>query len=446
MIDKIFKLLFGMIIIVMLASCGTKETTTPEVTSPSTSPSTFNTEPEKKEPVDLYVYSIGGAYEDEFERDYNIFFKDKLDHIRVHLLTPRNNDAAKLANLILTGQQVDILYGSIGGFFGEFANQKLSVDHTEWFKKQQVKLNRFEDSLIESLKTNGGGEIWGLPQKTDAMGLYYNKEIFDKFGVDYPQDGMTWDEIYELNKQLTRKEGDTQYVGLAVSPSHSMQMNHYSVPFVDPQSGQSTLDNEVWRKILDPLIAPAREDGYRELMVELGNKLPYSGVFSKNQVLAMFGVFGSWLVNNSEIPFVWDMVSYPMFTDLPGTGSQQYPVFWGITKTSQHPDEAMELLKYIVSDEFQMISSKRGYMPVVKDQAIIDAFGSESPNKDKNLKSLFKYDRYAPIDLKHPHQKVVIDAISSRLPDLAMGHIDMNTMLREAKEQADSKLQELMNQ
>lgn len=43
-------------------------------------------------------------------------------------------------------------------------------------------------STIDFLRRNSNGAILGV------AGLYYNKEIFDKFGVGYPKDRMTWPE------------------------------------------------------------------------------------------------------------------------------------------------------------------------------------------------------------------------------------------------------------
>src|SRR5699024_3513745 len=57
-----------------------------------------------------------------------------------------------------------------------------------------------------------------FPVSLDHNSTIYNKDIFDKFGVDYPEDGMTWDEVIELAKQLTQEEDGVQYKGLATMP------------------------------------------------------------------------------------------------------------------------------------------------------------------------------------------------------------------------------------
>jgi len=48
-----------------------------------------------------------------------------------------------------------------------------------------------------------------LPKDYSPLGIYYNKKIFDEFGVDYPQDGWTWDEFLATAQALTQDtDGD----------------------------------------------------------------------------------------------------------------------------------------------------------------------------------------------------------------------------------------------
>lgn len=46
-------------------------------------------------------------------------------------------------------------------------------------------------------------KLYGIPIWTWTYGIYYNKEIFDKFGVSYPEKGWTWDDFMEKAKAAT---------------------------------------------------------------------------------------------------------------------------------------------------------------------------------------------------------------------------------------------------
>lgn len=49
------------------------------------------------------------------------------------------------------------------------------------------------------------GKRWGLPWDSGAMVMFFDKDLFDEAGIDYPdpQEWMTWNKAIELGKQLT---------------------------------------------------------------------------------------------------------------------------------------------------------------------------------------------------------------------------------------------------
>lgn len=48
------------------------------------------------------------------------------------------------------------------------------------------------------------GKHYGIPFATNCTALYYNKDLFDAAGLDYPDENTTWDEFRELAKALTK--------------------------------------------------------------------------------------------------------------------------------------------------------------------------------------------------------------------------------------------------
>jgi multiple sugar transport system substrate-binding protein len=72
-------------------------------------------------------------------------------------------------------------------------------------------------TTIDIQKGFADGGTYGMPVSTTSGALFHNKDLFDKFGVPYPKDGMTWDVLYELAKKMTRNEGGVQYKGFTFS-------------------------------------------------------------------------------------------------------------------------------------------------------------------------------------------------------------------------------------
>lgn len=53
------------------------------------------------------------------------------------------------------------------------------------------------------------GQQWLLPKDYSPLGVYYNKALFDEFGVPYPEEGWTWDDLLATAQSLTvDRDGD----------------------------------------------------------------------------------------------------------------------------------------------------------------------------------------------------------------------------------------------
>ncbi|WP_028552611.1 ABC transporter substrate-binding protein [Paenibacillus sp. UNC451MF] len=429
-------------------SLATGCTQTQNHVEPTGSPSPLPAVQTTKDPVEITVYSAPGDSEDSWNENYGNAIKKKFPNYTIKFINPRGNDALKLQNQIVAGQNIDIYYESIGGFFSSVPDNNLQYDMSDLVKKYNLDLNRFEPSTIEAMKKNTGGQLWGIPVYTNNMIMYYNKDIFDTFAVPYPKDGMSWEEVLTLSRKLTKRENGKQYAGLAVSPAHILKMNPYSLPFIDAASGQATINNEEkWKKMFQTFfIDPSTGADYREAIQALGNKLPYTDQFTKDQTLAMFVVLSNLptLLPQDFAQVNWDMVSAPAFNDLPGVGTQSYPTYFSIPNFSKHKEEAFQVIQFLSSDEVQRDNAKKGIMSILKGSEFKEAYGKESKFKDKNYNAAF-FHSFAPIMPKTKYDSIAEKAYTKSLVDLSLGKIDLNTLFRNAEEETNKGIASLKN-
>src|SRR5690606_12276234 len=47
------------------------------------------------------------------------------------------------------------------------------------------------------------GTHYAMPKDFDTIGLWYNKELFDKAGIDYPDESWTWETVQDAAAELT---------------------------------------------------------------------------------------------------------------------------------------------------------------------------------------------------------------------------------------------------
>jgi multiple sugar transport system substrate-binding protein len=76
-------------------------------------------------------------------------------------------------------------------------------------------LDDYWPGLLESAKYEGS--VYGFPRDIEVNVIYYNKDMFDAAGVEYPSDDWTWTDFQAALEALTQKDagGATTVYGLA---------------------------------------------------------------------------------------------------------------------------------------------------------------------------------------------------------------------------------------
>lgn len=395
------------------------------------------------EPVELVFYSVSKDSEENFNERFGNAIRKKFPNYTIKYIQ-RVPNSTDLQQLLTSGAQIDIQWDSIASFTGSVLDSGTAFDMTDLIKQHNLDLNRFEPSMIDSLKKMSGGGLYGLPLYNDRMALYYNKDLFDKFGVPYPKDGMTWDEIIELSNQMTREESGVVYTGFSPSLNQVFVSNPYSLPLVDSSTNKATINNDTWKKIIDTvLIRPTQNNMYKKKIEQSNGKIPDSNTFVKEKTLAMYTaspllpvVFAQDMSSMN-----WDVVTFPAFKELPGVGAQAYPGVISVTKMSKNKDAAMEVIKYLTSDEYQLESSKNGIMTVLKDEAIQKTLGQNTAYKDKNFSAFFtKFPAMAEKTVSES-KAAVLGKYTTNAMKVVNGEMDINTMLRTTEEEANKALQ-----
>lgn len=102
------------------------------------------------------------------------------------------NDAykTKIKTAIGAGQAPTIVYGWGGGGLKTYAEANQVEDLTPWFDANPDVKNKFFPSSFGAATVNG--KIYALPNQYVApIVLFYNKELFEKAGVQLPRPGTT---------------------------------------------------------------------------------------------------------------------------------------------------------------------------------------------------------------------------------------------------------------
>jgi multiple sugar transport system substrate-binding protein len=382
------------------------------------------------EKVELVIATSSGATAEQFAKEME-GYQHKFPNFKLTFA------AGNPKTLIETGQTIDILTSSVGLTPATLLTLELQSDISDLIKKYKYDLTRVEPSTIEIQRQLANGGIYGLPVNTTSGALFYNKDLFDRFGVAYPKDAMTWEELYDLAKKMTRTDSGQQFKGLTFAFQHMLFLNQLSAPHLDPKTNKAMF--------LQNNFIQAFENMARFYKIP-GNELPGNKFFLNNQqdpffkdkTVAMLLTLSTAGANFGDMN--WDMVQMPTFKEKPGVGPQSYPYYYYVTNMSKHRDAAFQLLSYITSDEYQEQQGKNGVPTILKDKSkVLQSFGVNQPlYKGKNIKSML------PEKFAEPTMKTRFQAIADKEALAALGEYtsgkDLNTVLREAAERADKEI------
>ncbi|CAG7645115.1 hypothetical protein PAESOLCIP111_04882 [Paenibacillus solanacearum] len=420
----------AMISVSLLIACSALSgcaTTGKEGAAPSADPG------KPKEPVEIsfYLYSMS---QKDFTKYYEEPLKAKFPHVTAKAIVPQKGQF--ISELVTAGTVPDVIIGSKKTIEDTMMKFELAEDITPLIQKHRYDLSKLNPSLIDAMKVNAGGKTIGLPLDESRTVLYYNKDLFDKFGVAYPKDGMTWDQVYDIAKTMTRTVDGVQYYGYS-DRYHDLLLyqNPYGYSTLSAQEEKASINNDQWKKLLDNMLRFYTLPGIT-LTKQAAASEELKNLFPKG--LSAMQLFPQ---DTSNWQFNFDIVSMPTYADAPGVGTPVSARYNFITKTSAHKDDVFEVIAYLTSEERQIHAAKDGIIPALKmSDTWMKVFKENDPLlKGKNIGAYFKYQYGKEIPpraagLLQNLQQKGIGILETEVRNVLAGEKDLNTALRAADE------------
>jgi RNA polymerase sigma factor (sigma-70 family) len=80
------------------------------------------------------------------------------------------------------------------------------ADLTPYLERDQVDRNDFVKPFLDMMSVDD--KVLGIPMAGATMALFYNKNLFDKAGLPYPDSDWTWEQFAETAQALMASQGD----------------------------------------------------------------------------------------------------------------------------------------------------------------------------------------------------------------------------------------------
>ncbi|MEU7867805.1 extracellular solute-binding protein [Dactylosporangium sp. NPDC049140] len=178
------------------------------------------------------------------------------------------------------------------------------------------------------------GKTYAVPYRQDSWVLFYNRALFDKAGVKYPDGSWTWDDYAAASKQLTtaikgaggNALGDYEHVWQSTVQGFALAQT----PGAKLESGDFSYLKPYYTRALDLQTAGAQPT----YGTATTNKLTYQAQFGKQSAAMM--LMGTWYIatllkqqsTGDADTFQWGMAPAPQF-DKSTTGTSSKPITFG---------------------------------------------------------------------------------------------------------------------
>ncbi|CAG7600298.1 hypothetical protein PAESOLCIP111_00383 [Paenibacillus solanacearum] len=394
----------------------------------------------KQEPVTLKFFLKSSL--SDVDLYVNNFVKKKFPHVTLEVM--KTGKGQTIQDLIATGQMPDIIWEGLSNI-QQITKYDVPMDLTELIKKHKLDLNIYSPNVVNAIKAYAPkDEIYFLPFNEFILALHYNPDIFDKFGVPYPKNNPTWEEVIEIGRKLTRTEGNTHYRGLKL-PIINRFTSQMNLSYVNPATGKSNFQSDSWRRFFE---------FYKQAM-DVPNQEPIKSAsgakdeFMNKRTLAMFP--DHIQLQNTDMEAMeaqglrWDVVTYPMFKDKPNFGPAGFSDGFVIPKGTKNAEIAFQVIQYLSSSpEVQLEATKNGRITALKDKEIRKhAFENNPAAKGKNLANVV-LDYGAEIPSKYTFfDQEGYNIASKKVVDYTVGKSDLNTILRQAEEEHNKAIEEV---
>lgn len=394
-----------------------------------------------KDPVTVKIM-MSGLNDDEFKK----YIADPVSKKYPQITAQRVGQGQKLQDLISAGEIPDIVSNYPGPMGSNLRDYKLVYNMEPLMKKYKFDQSRFAPEVLETLKIAGGQDyIAGLPAYTNTFALFYNKDIFDKFGVPYPKDGMYWDEVAGLAQKLTRMDNGVQYRGIFPDGIGRIQQQ-LSIPFADFKTNKSLLQNEAWKEAFTLWGQQFKIRGLTEGDFKAPNAGKNQKAFTEG-TLAMIASHSNLLTSLRQAPQLnWDMVVYPQHRKAPGIGQRLDAVIMSITEPSKVKDAAFLVLDTLLSEEVQTDMTRNGRFTVLKDDKLRQEFGKAMDEfKGKNLLAMTKLKFAVMTPFNYLPDGDVDKVLTKAFNAYIVDEKDLNTALREADDDMNKLIQDKLS-
>ncbi len=238
------------------------------------------------------------------------------------------------------------------------------------------------------------GKLYAIPRDVSNLVIYYNKDMFDKKHISYPNENWTFNDFLKTAQKLTDK--NTFGISFEEDPL-------FYLPYLMSSGGG----------ILPEEINKAESQKALQFYADLRKKHHAAPLKSESASATMAQMFlqkklgmylsGRWMVPKlrEEADFNWDIAPFPKGAK--GSIVQLDASGWAVAKSSKHKAEAKKLVEFLSSKENSEKFAQSGLIvPAREDSANSKYFlDGQKPENARLFLQVIKTSQPTPVTIDY---------------------------------------------
>lgn len=305
---------------------------------------------------------------------------------------PDDVDVKLLAQMV-AGEAPDVMFGCCT-WFPIIAQKGQLLDLRDYVQElNQAIIDDFDPAQYNAFILEDGTQ-YALPKYHGALALFYNKDLFDEYGVEYPSaEGWTLGEYQVAMEALTVDtdgDGNTDIWGSMIDVVSKdrvqMYINNHGGHIVNPDDNTDCmLDEPEAQAGLQWLYDRMQVDGVMADALDVG-KVGTQAAFINGQVAMVED--GSWALKNilSNASFRVGLAPFP--AGPAGRVTLATTDAYGIWAGSENPDQAWTLMKFLIDEEYGIAQAEAQFLQPARKSLVpqwVEIIRQQFPDETQDL-------------------------------------------------------------
>lgn len=341
----------------------------------------INKDIEEEVTIDYFTFSPGEQHEKDLKAMIAEFEKQNPNIKIKYEMASFDDYFTKLQTRLAGGSAPDTFELNYENFVnyaskGALLDLDSLIDSDSEFDSSQINQQAFKAFQYD-------GKQYGMVESFSNVVLYYNKELFDAAGVEYPTADWTWEDELEAAQKLTNKENGIYgtYAPIQFWEFYkTIAQNGGSIFNADKT--KATVNSAENIEALQWMIDKVNKYGVTPSEAEMSGQSD-GDLFIAGKI-AMLRT-GIWMMGSfQDASFEWDIALEP------GNTQKAHHFFsngLAASKDTEHPEAAWKWLKFMsASEEAAKIRVDSSWeLPAVSNTDLVNAYLEQTPPQSKEV-------------------------------------------------------------